>query len=316
MRGFLVVDKPEGISSHHVIAIFRALLGKMKIGHTGTLDPFATGVLVLAFGTHTRLISFLPEKKKGYLATLLLGQKTATGDTEGEVVETKEIIPHSIEEIKEIFAALNGEQLQVPPQFSAIKHKGRPLYSYARKGQHIDVPPRKIHIYELEPMLLSEDSLDFRSVVSRGTYVRQLGEDIAEQMKTVGHLTALRRTNSGDFSIDSALSLEELSIYATGLPNWRETLSKAGKSIYERCSSQELWEKITPHLHPVEKVFAHLKMVEVSQSRKEKIKNGLPPLHTPEEIPPEQHYWYTYEGQCLALAEHDGHDVSLVRVFN
>ncbi|MAA79050.1 MAG: tRNA pseudouridine(55) synthase, partial [Deltaproteobacteria bacterium] len=122
MRGFLVVDKPEGISSHHVIAIFRALLGKVKIGHTGTLDPFATGVLVLAFGTCTRLISFLPEEKKTYRATLKLGQKTHTGDTEGEVIETQKVPSNPQDTIRKLLKSMEGEQYQVPPQFSAIKH--------------------------------------------------------------------------------------------------------------------------------------------------------------------------------------------------
>lgn len=316
MRGFLVVDKPEGISSHHVIAIFRALLGKIKIGHTGTLDPFATGVLVLAFGTCTRLISFLPEEEKKYRATLLLGQKTTTGDTEGDIVEEKENPSHDRESVGELLEKLKGEQWQIPPQFSAIKHKGKPLYTYARKGQHIDVPPRKIHIYDLVATSISDKTLNFESTVSRGTYVRQLGEEIAEKMGTVGHLTALRRTGSGAFFIEDAISLEEVSMFATGLSDWKQTLSKAGKSRFERCSSQELWEKLLPYMSPVEEVFAHLKTVDVSKSRKEKIENGLPPLYVPESVLAGSHFWYTYENKCIALAEHDGEKVSLLRVFN
>ena len=315
MRGFLVVDKPEGISSHHVIAIFRALLGKVKIGHTGTLDPFATGVLVLAFGTCTRLISFLPEEKKSYCATLKLGQKTQTGDTEGDVIETKAIPSCSIEDIDEVLKGMRGEQQQVPPQFSALKHKGKPLYSYARKGQHIDVPSRTIYVYHLEMISKEEDLFELESIVSRGTYVRKLGEDIAEKMGTVGHLIALRRTMSGCFTIDKALSLEQVSLYATGLPDWKQTLSKEGKSRFNRCTPQELWTKLQEHLYRVEDVFSHLQTVEVSKERKEKIENGLPPLWTPE-VESKEHYWYTYQGKCVALAEHDGTKVSLLRVFN
>lgn len=315
MRGFLVVDKPEGISSHHVIAIFRALLGNVKIGHTGTLDPFATGVLVLAFGTCTRLISFLPEEKKSYRATLKLGQKTRTGDTEGEVVDVQAVPSHSQHGVEALLRKMEGEQFQVPPQFSAIKYKGKPLYSYARKGEHIDVAPRKIHVYHLAHISMKGDVLDFESVVSRGTYVRQLGEEIAEKMGTVGHLVALRRTKSGCFSIDKALSLEEVSLYTTGIPDWKQTLSKEGKSRFFRCEPQELWAKLHTHLYPVEDVFSHLTSVEVSKSRKAKIEHGLPPLQVPQ-IQPHQHFWYTYQGICVALAQHDGQKVSLIRVFN
>ena len=315
MRGFLVVDKPVGISSHHVIAIFRALLGKVKIGHTGTLDPFATGVLVLAFGTCTRLISFLPEEKKTYRAILQLGEKTHTGDTEGDIIVTKDVPPFSQDEIRDLLKGMEGEQLQTPPQFSAIKHKGKPLYSYARKGQHIEVAPRSIQVHRLEPCAIEANTLDFESVVSRGTYVRQLGEDIAEKMGTVGHLIELRRTTSGCFSIDKALSLEKVSLYVTGLPNWKETLSKEGKSRFTRCSPQELWQKLGVHLYRVEDVFSHLKTVEISSSRKIKIENGLPPLQIPQ-IQSQEHFWYTHEGVCVALAQHDGQKVSLLRVFN
>ena len=315
MRGFLVIDKPEGISSHHVIAIFRALLGKVKIGHTGTLDPFATGVLVLAFGTCTRLISFLPEEEKGYRATLKLGQKTQTGDTEGTVIETKDVGDYSKEYICSILKNMEGEQQQVPPQFSALKHKGKPLYSYARKGQHIDVPSRKIHVYSLALLSMSADILELDSVVSRGTYVRQLGVDIAEKMGTVGHLVGLRRTMSGCFSIEKALSLEEVSLYTTGLTDWKQTLSKEGKSRFARCSAQELWTKLQRHLYRVEDVFSHLKTVEISEERKKKIENGLPPLRIPG-VEVQEHYWYTYQGTCVALAQHDGEKVSLLRVFN
>ena len=315
MRGFLVVDKPEGISSHHVIAIFRALLGKVKIGHTGTLDPFATGVLVLAFGTCTRLISFLPEEQKTYRATLKLGEKTHTGDTEGEVVETKEVPFYSPDVVNDILKSMEGEQQQVPPQFSAIKHKGKPLYSYARKGLHIDVPSRMIRVYHLDSLSMTADTLDFESVVSRGTYVRQLGEDIAEKLGTLGHLIALRRMKSGCFSIDKALSLREVSLYTTGLPDWKQTLSKEGKSKFSRCAPEELWEKLCSHLCRVEDVFSHLNTVEVSENRKAKIENGLPPLDIPK-VQSQEHFWYTYQGKCVALAQHDGQKVSLLRVFN
>jgi tRNA pseudouridine55 synthase len=316
MRGFLVIDKPEGVSSHHIVAVFRALLGKPKTGHTGTLDPFATGVLVLAFGTYTRLISFLPEETKTYLALLRLGEKTITGDTEGEIVLRSELPSISEDEIDVVLSSMEGAQEQTPPQFSAVKHKGRPLYSYARKGQRIEVAARPIHIHMLRRLEHHSDSLRFETVSSRGTYIRQLGESIAENMGTVGHLTALRRTKSGCFLIEEALSMEEFSMYATENPLWRETLSWEGKSKYDRCAPHELWEKLQPHLRSVEDVFSYMPQVAVSEQRCAKIKNGLPPLWIPEDIQVGSLFWLAHKKSFIALAQHDGEKIQLIRVLN
>ena len=316
MRGFLVVDKPVGISSHHVVAIMRAVLGRPKIGHTGTLDPFADGVLVLAIGTYTRLISFLPEEKKGYVATLKLGEQSKTGDTEGEIVARKPVPNHSKETIQHVLASMKGKQEQIPPQFSAVKHKGKPLYTYARKGQVIDLKPRPIHIYDLSLHDKTTENIIFSAVVSRGTYVRQLGEDIAKTLDTVGHLTSLRRDRSGGFSIEQAMTLEEVSWLTTGHREWKETLSKEGKEKYTRCSPQELWRKLQSKILSVEEVFAAFPQCEVSQDRANKIKNGLPPYKIPTDIEPDTLFWFSYQKTFLALAKHDGEHIRLLRVLN
>lgn len=316
MRGFLVVDKPEGVSSHHVVAMMRALLGKVKIGHTGTLDPFATGVLVLAFGSYTRLISFLPEETKNYVATLRLGEKTSTGDTEGDVVHREKVPKLSKDTINCILKEMEGEQEQFPPQFSAIKVNGKPLYSYARKGQVIEVAPRKIHVHHLSCNNIEADDLVFDSIVSRGTYVRQLGEDIAERLGTVGHLTQLRRIKSGVFDIQEALSFRDISLLVTGLSNWKDTLSREGKQKYARCSSMELWTQLVPHVKTVEEVFYAKPQVHVSFERSTKIKNGLPPLHIPVEIEPNTEFWFVHDAEFIALATHDGEKIALQRVLN
>ena len=316
MRGFLVVDKPVGISSHHVVAIMRAVLGKPKIGHTGTLDPFADGVLVLAIGTYTRLISFLPEKEKGYLATLRLGEQSKTGDTEGEIIARKIVPNHSKDAIQHVLTSMKGAQEQVPPQFSAVKHKGKPLYTYARKGQVIELKPRPIHIYELELQDRNQEEVIFSAVVSRGTYVRQLGEEIANRLDTVGHLTSLRREKSGDFCIAQSITLDEVSWLTTGLRGWKETLSKEGKEKYTRCSPQELWSKLQPKILSVEEVFASFPRSEVSQDRANKIKNGLPPYTIPSDVEPDTLFWFCHQKTFLALAKHDGENIRLLRVLN
>jgi len=315
MRGFLVIDKPVGISSHHVVAILRAVLGKPKIGHTGTLDPFASGVLVLAVGTYTRLISFLPEEQKRYVATLRLGEQSETGDTEGKIICEKPVPKHSEEELKRVLASMEGAQEQVPPQFSAVKHKGKPLYTYARKGQVIALKPRPIHIYSLGLLQNTEQEILFSSVVSRGTYIRKLGEDIAEKIGTVGHLVALRREQSGIFSRAHAIQLETISQLTTGHTNWKETLSLEGKKRFARCPPQELWKKLQPDILSVEDVFASSLAVEVSLARANKIKNGLPPQTIPS-VPANTEFWFAHQKKYIALARHDDVKIKLLRVLN
>ena len=224
--GFLVVDKPPGITSHDVVSVLRAVFGIKKVGHTGTLDPFATGVLPVAIGHATRLIPFLDEGIKCYEATLLLGERTDTADCDGEVVATRDVPSLNSSAINAAMKGLVGDQLQRPPMYSAIKVAGRPLYKYAREGKDVEVKARPIRIHEMTLLDVDNRTLRFSVRCSRGTYVRVLGESLAESLGTVGHLVQLRRTCSGSFSLSGSLSFEELSTMVAGRSDWRPVLRR------------------------------------------------------------------------------------------
>lgn len=215
--GVFLIDKPAGISSFGVVSRMRRVLGIKKVGHAGTLDPFATGLLIVCGGrAATKLISRFMEGQKEYLTTLLLGVETKTQDPEGEVTSTRTVgtlTPASIEEVLEQY---RGEQLQTPPAYSALKHKGKPLYYYARKGIEVKKEPRKILIRELERIGNTGDlsgetaELQLRIVCSKGTYIRTLGAEIGNSLGCGAHLVQLRRTRSGQFDVQDALSWDEL----------------------------------------------------------------------------------------------------------
>lgn len=207
--GWLIIDKPQGMGSTQVVGKTRYLLQAKKNGHTGTLDPFATGVLPIAFGEATKLVPFVTDGKKEYEFTLKWCEKTDTGDTEGTVIARCEKIPTH----NEIMAALPhfiGKIMQTPPVYSAIKINGRPAYELARKGQNVEIKPRQIEIFRLELLAEQADSAQFRVECSKGTYIRTLGKDLAEYLGTFGYLTALRRTKCGNFDLKTKILLDSL----------------------------------------------------------------------------------------------------------
>lgn len=209
--GFLVVHKPAGVTSHDVVAAVRAVTGIPKVGHTGTLDPFATGVLPLALGRSTRLIQFLDEAIKVYDATIRLGTATDTGDPTGKVIRELPVPAFTTEQVEEVLAGFVGERMQEPPAYSAVKVKGKPMYRYARKGETVKAPARKIHIHDMELLEHDEQTLRVRITCSRGTYARVLADDVARELGTTGHLEALCRDRSGPFWLDDAIDLPTLS---------------------------------------------------------------------------------------------------------
>ena len=214
MDGFIVVDKPAGITSHDVVSIMRRLAGMKKVGHTGTLDPFATGVLPVALGEGTKAIPFLDESVKEYHAVMRLGESTDTQDCTGTVVrrgESQEILSASIEG-----AALNfiGPGSQVPPMFSAVKRNGVPLYRLARKGEEVHREPRQIVIHALTIDRIDLPDVAFTVSCSRGVYVRTLASDLGDMLGCGAHLIQLRRTASGPFGLGDACSLEKLGVAA------------------------------------------------------------------------------------------------------
>ncbi len=210
MHGGVLVDKPVGRSSNSVLQGVRKLFKALKAGHAGTLDPLASGLLVVLFGEATKFASFLLDEDKEYLATLKLGERTATGDAEGGVVERK-IVPGDVEErIPSVLARFKGEIDQVPPMYSALKRGGVPLYTLARRGESVERKPRRVKILDLELKSYREPLLELRVRCSKGTYVRTLAEDLGEALGTVAHLAALRRTASGRFHVERALTPEAL----------------------------------------------------------------------------------------------------------
>lgn len=211
--GILIIDKPEGITSHDVVARCRRILKTKRIGHTGTLDPFATGLMVVLVGKATRLAQFLDKDAKGYEAIVRFGFETDTGDRTGSPkseVQSPKLI--SVVEVENALANFRGEIEQTPPMFSAKKVEGKKLYELARKGIEIERKPVKITIYKLEILNLKPETrnLNLEVVCSAGTYIRTLAQDIGRRLEIGAHLAELRRTKAGKFDIQQAVTLEEL----------------------------------------------------------------------------------------------------------
>jgi len=207
-HGFVVIDKPVGISSHDVVNRVRRIVGSRSVGHTGTLDPFASGVLVVAVGAATKLIRFLDEERKTYRATARLGETTDTGDLTGTIIERTPCDAVDRLLFERVLASFVGDSLQVPPMYSAVRHNGVKLYELARKGVEVDRSPRPVTIHSLHLDAFDPPSATFVVQCSKGTYVRTLAEDIGRALGCGAHLTALRRLSSGPFTIDHALTLE------------------------------------------------------------------------------------------------------------
>lgn len=207
--GALLLDKPVGPSSNGVLQEAKRLLGAKKAGHGGTLDPLASGLLLLLFGEATKFAGLLLDQDKEYLASVKLGEKTATGDAEGEILERKEVTVHR-PDLDAVLERFRGEVEQLPPMHSALKRDGVPLYKLARQGKAVERAPRRVRIVELEVVSFETPRLDLRVRCSKGTYIRTLAEDIGAALGTGAHLRGLRRTASGRFRIEDAVSLEAL----------------------------------------------------------------------------------------------------------
>lgn len=210
VSGVVLFDKPAGLSSNQALQRVRRLFNARKAGHTGTLDPFATGLLPLCLGEASKTTSFLLAATKAYRAQARLGEATSTGDPEGEVVATGPVPEADAAAVAAVLEGLTGAQEQVPPMFSAIKHEGRPLYEYARRGETVPRKPRPVVIFELALLHWLPPVLEFEVVCSKGTYVRTLAEDMAAALGTVAHLRALRRLRVGPFPAEDMVTLDEL----------------------------------------------------------------------------------------------------------
>ena len=242
LSGSLLINKEIGLTSRQEVNNISRKLGEKKAGHIGTLDPFADGLLIVLLGSSTKISPFLEVMDKTYIATLKLGSKTNTGDLTGETIETKEIPELTKAKICEVLQGFLGKSTQIPPIFSALKVNGQPMYKYARKGIDIERKPREIEIFKIYLVSFEKDEITFLAKVSKGTYIRTLGEDIAEKLGTVGHLTKLTRTEIGPYSLMNAKK------------------------------SSEVTEE---DLIPISKMLGHLKSFEVDGELARKALNGM-----------------------------------------
>jgi len=209
ISGVLLLDKPEGFSSNAALGKAKWLIGERKAGHTGTLDPFATGLLPLCFGEATKFSADLLDADKAYVATARLGQRSSTGDTEGQIIEER-AVDVTREQVDAVLTRFRGEIQQIPPMYSALKRDGKPLYELARQGIEVEREARRVRIIELTLLEFSPPVLRFSVACSKGTYVRVLAEDIGAALGCGAHLTALRRVAVGPLRIDDALTLTAL----------------------------------------------------------------------------------------------------------
>jgi tRNA pseudouridine55 synthase len=210
VTGVLILDKPVGMSSNGALQAVRRLYRARTAGHTGSLDPLASGVLPLCFGEATKLSAWLLDARKAYEVTARMGERTDTADSTGQLVESRPVPELTADQVSVALAGLVGEIEQVPPMYSALKRDGRRLYELARRGEVVERPPRLVTVYSLDLLEIEGADVRMRVTCSKGTYVRTLVEDVAAAIGTVGHVAALRRTASGPFSESSAVTIETL----------------------------------------------------------------------------------------------------------
>ena len=268
--GIVLLNKPVGVSSNGILQRVMRIFRAKKGGHTGALDPFATGLLPICLGEATKISGLLLESDKRYTATLKLGQQSDTGDTEGEIIKELAVPALTSDFIESVFAQFKGAIEQVPPMYSALKHQGKPLYFYARQGIEIERPARPITIKELNLIEFSENEIVFDVLCTKGTYVRTLGEDIALAMGTVGHLIALHRTQTGDLKGDDMLTFEEI------------------EHQQQAC------------IHPIDIALTHLQRIDLTPEEVDLIQHGQM-LNYPR---PEGELVRLYDnGECFAVGE-------------
>lgn len=213
MNGILIINKEKGCTSHDIVYKVKKIFNE-KVGHTGTLDPLAEGVLPILIGKGTLCSKYLINHDKKYVVNLALGQKTETADLEGKIIEEKNIPDKSLRqgEVEKVLKSFIGKQQQMPPIYSAIKVNGKKLYEYARKGQNVEIKPREIEIYDIKLMNIDaqKKQIQFEVFCGKGTYIRSLCEDIAEKLETVGYMENLKRIQVGDFKIQESSKIQEL----------------------------------------------------------------------------------------------------------
>ncbi len=248
--GILLLDKPLGRSSNSALQKVRYLFNAKKAGHTGSLDPLATGVLPICFGQASKVSAYLLDSDKRYTCTAQLGETTTTGDKEGDVLQTRELKPFSAEQVEAVLEKFRGDIQQIPPMFSALKHNGQPLYKLARQGIEIKRKARDVTIHELTLLEQTEDSITLDVHCSKGTYIRTLAQDIGDELGFGAHLSMLRRTDVSPFDCSKLYTIEDI-----------EKLAEANE--------------LKATLLPIDSALIHLPSLILTEEESNRVKNGL-----------------------------------------
>lgn len=255
MHGLLLIDKPCGMTSHDVVSRVRRICRTRKVGHAGTLDPLATGVLPVAIGQGTKVLQFLLAADKSYRATLCLGVSTDTLDSEGEVVDRKELPDDTLERLQQVVPDFIGQVEQVPPMYSALKKDGVPLYKLARQGKTVEREPRTVEISRLEILSVDLPFVEIEVDCSKGTYIRTLAQDLGDAIGCGAHITQLRRLRSGPFSIEECITLEALAETADtpeqGLLTIERALCDYSAVKLSECAAKSLSYGVPPSVSEV-----------------------------------------------------------------
>ena len=243
MDGIILINKPAGMTSHDVVNRIRKILKTKKVGHCGTLDPDATGVLVLCINKATKALQFLMSEEKEYIATLSLGTATDTYDASGTVLESKEFT--GVDHVEEVLQSFLGFQKQLPPIYSAIKVNGKKLYEYARNNEEVEIQPRNIEIKKIELLSQENNEITFKVQCSKGTYIRSLCVDIANKLGYPGHMSHLIRSQSGHFKLEDCVTLDDVEL-----------------GNYHMLSLEEAFVSFEKYIIEDEKIVYHGKMIE------------------------------------------------------
>jgi len=281
INGLLLIDKPLGFSSNQALSKIKWIFSAKKAGHTGTLDPLATGLLPICFGEATKFSSHLLNLEKTYEASIKLGWKSTTGDAEGKLTESK-IISISLDKLEEVLSSFVGLSNQTPPMFSALKHKGQPLYKLAREGVKIERQQRQIKISDLKLLRYDKNIIKFKVSCSKGTYVRTLAEDIANKLGMDGYLIDLRRTKIGNLSVQDALSLDKI-----------EALSAVKRNDF---------------IKPTEALVDDYPKIFLTESEENLIKNGQP-IQFPKKVNSEIYRLLSKSSAFIGLGEIDSNNL-------
>lgn len=271
-QGLVLIDKEEGRNSRYYDAILSKTYPGLRVGHLGTLDPFASGLLVVAVGKATKFLPYLLDEPKSYIAKLTLGARKDTADLTGTTVEEREVPSLDLREVASVLASFQGEIEQLPPAYSALKVNGRPAYSYARKGEAVELKPRKCVVSSIHLISYEKGEIVFTASVSKGTYIRTLGEDIAKKLGTLGYLSSLRRLSMGKMMVDKAIRVSFGDVPPLLDPS--------------------------PYLKP-------FKRYEAKEGEAKMVKDGKP-LALPAMYAAEEEVFITYEGAVLAAYKKDG----------